>query len=415
VSYDELQTPGSPWQDLMDVDYAYDVAGNRTADSGGSYTYDDLNRMLTSPGFSYTNDIVGNRTQRTGGATINYTWDVLNRLIQYTPQTFPYNPIKMGYRGDGMRVWKMGQWLQQAPGRREGGGLDQGSIIEGRWAYKYDGQMMVQQTYQWRSPSPIQHTQFVPGMRGVECRMKPDLSVDWFVYDAHGNVVATVDGLGQGQAWGEVRNVRKFDVWGSQRGDTVKPATPADHAYCGNLGHTQDDELGGLIYMRARYYEPWTGRFVSEDPAKDGGNWFCYADSDPVGLVDSGGDLAEEFYLGLIFGYFSALTLAALQGHGPGATIEAVPRGLIGGAVGYLVNWLITYAGVKEVKYFRGRDGAKLIGKKAVRKLAVVGGFLEGLAEFGCQAISGWIAAQSMRAGEALFWMFLIDNPDIRL
>ncbi len=34
--------------------------------------------------------------------------------------------------------------------------------------------------------------------------------------------------------------------------------------YCANLGHNQDDE-SGLIYMRARYYEPASGRFVSED------------------------------------------------------------------------------------------------------------------------------------------------------
>jgi RHS repeat-associated protein len=85
------------------------------------------------------------------------------------------------------------------------------------------------------------------------------------------------------------RNPRPFDVWGSQRGDTVKPATPPDHAYCGNLGHTQDDELGGLIYMRARYYEPWTGRFISEDPSYQGLNWFVYAADRPTVAADPSG------------------------------------------------------------------------------------------------------------------------------
>gem|GEM_PF-6689855 len=34
--------------------------------------------------------------------------------------------------------------------------------------------------------------------------------------------------------------------------------------YCANLGHKQDDE-SGLIYIRARYYEPGSGRFISQD------------------------------------------------------------------------------------------------------------------------------------------------------
>jgi uncharacterized protein RhaS with RHS repeats len=41
--------------------------------------------------------------------------------------------------------------------------------------------------------------------------------------------------------------------------------------------------------MRARYYEPWTGRFLSEDPAMDGANWYVYCANDPVNLFDPDG------------------------------------------------------------------------------------------------------------------------------
>lgn len=34
--------------------------------------------------------------------------------------------------------------------------------------------------------------------------------------------------------------------------------------------------------MRARYYEPLTGRFLSEDPARAGANRCLYADGNPV-------------------------------------------------------------------------------------------------------------------------------------
>lgn len=83
---------------------------------------------------------------------------------------------------------------------------------------------------------------------------------------------------------------RYFDAWGDveQGTGTGQPS----QRYCANLGHVQDDE-SDLIYMRARYYEPGVGRFVSEDPARDGANWVIYADNNPVGNVDSGGTLVE--------------------------------------------------------------------------------------------------------------------------
>src|SRR5690606_8038634 len=40
---------------------------------------------------------------------------------------------------------------------------------------------------------------------------------------------------------------------------------------------------------RARYMDAGTGRFVSQDPAGDGANWFVYADNDPVNAYDPDG------------------------------------------------------------------------------------------------------------------------------
>jgi len=59
----------------------------------------------------------------------------------------------------------------------------------------------------------------------------------------------------------------------------------------GRLGHTTEDDTG-LIYMRARYYDPAIGRFISEDPAGNGDNWYAYCDNNPVNLVDESGNAA---------------------------------------------------------------------------------------------------------------------------
>jgi hypothetical protein len=46
--------------------------------------------------------------------------------------------------------------------------------------------------------------------------------------------------------------------------------------------------------MRARWNDPAVGRFISEDPGRDGGNWFWYAYCNPVGGVDRTGRMALD-------------------------------------------------------------------------------------------------------------------------
>jgi RHS repeat-associated protein len=66
-------------------------------------------------------------------------------------------------------------------------------------------------------------------------------------------------------------------------------STIRKNRYCGNLGHQQDDE-SGLIYMRARYYEPGSGRYVASDSGRNGQNWFIYVANNPVRSVDTTGN-----------------------------------------------------------------------------------------------------------------------------
>ena len=49
------------------------------------------------------------------------------------------------------------------------------------------------------------------------------------------------------------------------------------------------DAATGLYYFNARWYDAGTGRFISEDPMRDGANWYVYVGNNPLGFVDPSG------------------------------------------------------------------------------------------------------------------------------
>jgi len=55
--------------------------------------------------------------------------------------------------------------------------------------------------------------------------------------------------------------------------------------YCGEYF----DRETGDIYLRARYYNPKTGRFKTEDPIGDGLNWYTYCANNPIRFSDPSG------------------------------------------------------------------------------------------------------------------------------
>jgi RHS repeat-associated protein len=75
------------------------------------------------------------------------------------------------------------------------------------------------------------------------------------------------------------------------------------------------DEEDGLYYQGARYYSPWTGRWISCDPAalvveKPAGappspvSGYLYAAANPLAFVDRDGNAARSFYVTLPYESF---------------------------------------------------------------------------------------------------------------
>ena len=55
--------------------------------------------------------------------------------------------------------------------------------------------------------------------------------------------------------------------------------------YCGEYY----DAETGWVYLRNRYYDPETGRFINEDLIKSGTNWYIYCNNNPLKYIDPSG------------------------------------------------------------------------------------------------------------------------------
>jgi len=276
--------------------WTYDAAGNRT-DS----VCDNLNRTISVAGTPVTCDILGNRTAF--GSSASYSWDCLNRMTGLTGSgtTSSYE-----YRADSMRTHKI-----------------VGSV---NTEYYHDAQMPMEDAV--LNGASVTATRYGLGARGVEYEEEGIATtstrqtmlfpnVGFPLYDTHGNMIATLARSGVGSY--TVNNQRSYDAWGSIRIGTS--AGDPKNRYCASLGHQQDDELG-LIYMRARYYEPASGRFVSQDPELSGANWFAYCQGDPINYFDSSGKALSAYQNWLWVGLFFTILAA-----------EALKKSLIAGLV----------------------------------------------------------------------------------
>ena len=77
------------------------------------------------------------------------------------------------------------------------------------------------------------------------------------------------------------------------------------------------DEVTGLYYFNARWYDPQLGRFTSEDPVRDGMNWHVYTYNNPLKYTDPTG--LDPNYAGMDVNYYYSGPSGSGSGNDPGS------------------------------------------------------------------------------------------------
>ncbi|WP_254223378.1 RHS repeat-associated core domain-containing protein, partial [Brevibacillus parabrevis] len=97
---------------------------------------------------------------------------------------------------------------------------------------------------------------------------------------------------------GNALNTYEYDIWGNLIADKVKETMPNPFAYAGEMY----DKESNFYYLRARYYDPKMGRFVSEDTYKGQVdnpltlNRYMYVHNNPLRFIDPSGQKPQYVY-----------------------------------------------------------------------------------------------------------------------
>ena len=349
---------------ISNFEYTYYYDGNQRTktDASGStsYFYDDLGRLTEAELADgtlqhYTFDSNDNRKTMTvikdGVSSVTeYNYDLNDRLISETK-----DGLTTAYSYD-----NNGNMLSKSDGTSV---VTQTFDLLNRMTSFSDGETNATYTY---NPDNMRRSKTVNGVKTEHIWVDSDIVLDitgstvvsyiqgiksdygWYVYNAHGDVVQLCDDNGV------VIKSYDYDPYGNQLTE-VDSLDKNPYRYSGEYY----DAESGYIYLRARYYDSVTGRFISEDPAFDGANWYAYCGGNPLNRWDPSGQAWYDWAPGVIMTGVGI----ALCATGAGATVGV---GLIAAGTTSLVSTGFRAAGFDSKTATMLSAGADVVGGAAL-------------------------------------------------
>jgi RHS repeat-associated protein len=283
------------------VDYEFDECGRLTL------LKNKLNENIIAQ-FAYTYDKNGNRVSCTNkdGQVTAYAYDELNQLaeIQTGNKIYQYDYDAVGNRTNNEETMRKGDvriggYLYDYEDRLIKTESDNGSI-----SYTYDGDStLVKKTVTNGTESMIYEYfyDYTAGLPRLLVEKRSDGTNYNYLYfggklygrtGAGGTVYYHHDGLGSVVAItdenGNILNEYTYEAFGEPI--IIKETVENSIMFTG-----EPYDQSGFVYLRARYYDPTVGRFVSSDKYKgeiaepSSQNGYSYCGNNPVNYVDPSG------------------------------------------------------------------------------------------------------------------------------
>lgn len=298
--------------------FALDPNGNCVSGPFGSVAYNEIDQAVSIGGASYKYDLMGNVVQ---SGQSQYKFTANNKLQQAHVNG---RLLRFEYDASGRRLSKE----------------TSSSVTKYLWA----GQQLIAEQTTSNGQTEIREYLWLPE-KPVPVAMRYKGQVYALHTGRRGEVLMMTD------ASGDVVWEAEYSAFGEVAVMIAKVDQPWRLA-----GHYHDSETE-LHYCSARYYDPKTGRYLSQDPLfLDGGNsnFYLYCGGDPLNFIDPTGEFI-----------FTAIVVGAVVGAAIGAGIE----------------------------YYRQSKTNKPTDWKAVGKAALIGGAIGAIGGGVGAAVEGLFAA----------------------
>ena len=228
---------------------------------------------------TFTYDSIGNPTSYKGKSV---TWTKGRQMTGYDGVTF-------GYNGQGQRISRK-----------------QGSTTN-NFTYDMSGNLIKES----------RGVEYYYDAEGV-CGMKYDEEMYFYRKDVFGNITEILD------SDGKIVVRYRYDAWGNHVVLNPDGSENESSTFIGNInpfryrGYYYDVETG-LYYLKTRYYDPETGRFITIDDVSylapdtiNGLNLYAYCGNNPVMNVDPNGTFIVSLLLTIVVGSVLAASSSIL-------------------------------------------------------------------------------------------------------
>ena len=385
--------------------YFYDPLGNRTSKTVNGATtvslYDAANQLLEVRDGSatgtllqaFTYDAAGNLSQKAEGGTVirtpttcrgdrivSFRYDALNQLTRVF-NIADKSAEDYSYDDAGRRIKKVVTLSQPTPTSSNTSYFYQGQDVYAEYA-------ATSSTADFSAPTAIY--MHGPGTDTPILRqtgMGVNAAARFYHQDGLGSVIALSTPTGTTEA------TQRFDAWGNK---TAGTGIVPQYGYTG-----REPDATGLIYYRARYYDPAIGRFTQRDPIglQGGINRYAYVGGNPVNFNDPSGlvynavvDLAKDATISYYASQMPIFTTIDLAGN------SVAPSGS-----SFAESWATGGALI----------GGSIVTGASIAVDAVTGGvnILATPTEIAAGAAAG--AAVGASLGKAVDWMMNEKSPEL--